>query len=557
MSKPIEKNENINIQIKGKGSYRAISGMSLGEFIAGLQLEIGYPVVAGIIDNRLRDLSYPLDRDEELELVDLYSENGLKIYRRSVVYLLLKTCKELFPQRRLMIKHTLSNGTYCEFINETVNNVEIEQITKRMQEIVAADLPINRKRIPKKEARELFDRQGKPDTVKILDHRDKEEVHIYEMDGFYEYFYGYMVNHTGVLNKFKLLYYPPGIIMQTPEPSDPNLDQPFHEQSKLFQVYQEAKAWAGMLNAPHLAALNDIIENDRIDDLIRVNEALQEKKIAQIADMIVNNPSVRLVLIAGPSSSGKTTFAQRLLIQLRVNGRRPVSISLDNYFIDQKLTPLDENGEYDFEALEALKLDLFNDHLTRLINGEEVEMPIYNFKQGSCLEKGINISVPAGEPIIIEGIHGLNDQLTWSIPREQKFKIYVSALTQLNIDYANRIPTTDCRLIRRIIRDSRTRGYSALNTIKRWPSVRRGEEKHIFPFQENADIMFNSSLVYELAALKPLVEPLLKEISDDHREYVEARRLLKFLGYFRSISSEPIPPNSILREFVGGSWFDV
>jgi uridine kinase len=345
--------------------------------------------------------------------------------------------------------------------------------------------------------------------------------------------------------------------LQTPEPSDLNLDHPFHEQSKLFQVYQEAKAWAGMLDTPHLAALNDIIENQQIEDLIRVNEALQEKKIAQIADMIVKNPSKRLVLIAGPSSSGKTTFAQRLLIQLRVNGRRPVSISLDNYFIDQKLTPLDENGEYDFEALEALKLDLFNDHLTRLLDGEEVEMPIYSFKQGCCLEKGINISVPAGEPIIIEGIHGLNDQLTWSIPREQKFKIYVSALTQLNIDYANRIPTTDCRLIRRIIRDSRTRGYSALNTIKRWPSVRRGEEKHIFPFQENADIMFNSSLVYELAALKPLAEPLLEEITDDNREYVEARRLLKFLSYFRSISSEPIPPNSILREFVGGSWFDV
>jgi uridine kinase len=365
-----------------------------------------------------------------------------------------------------------------------------------------------------------------------------------------------MVSHTGVLNKFKLIYYP-RTGFADPEPNDPDLSQPFHEQGKLFQIYQEAKAWAGMLNTSHLGALNDIIENGKIEDLIRVNEALQEKKIAQIADMIVHNPGVRVVLIAGPSSSGKTTFAQRLLIQLRVNGCRPVSISLDNYFIDQKLTPLDENGEYDFEAIEALKLDLFNEHLTRLVEGEEIEMPIYDFKQGCCLEKGIMLSVPAGEPIIIEGIHGLNDQLTWSIPREQKFKIYVSALTQLNIDYANRIPSTDCRLLRRIIRDSRTRGYSALNTIKRWPSVRRGEEKHIFPFQENADIMFNSSLVYELAALKPLAEPLLKEISADHREYTEARRLLKFLSYFRSIVPDPIPPNSILREFVGGSWFDV
>lgn len=549
--------DHINIAIKNQGSFEIKAGATLGDFAAGLNRKHENPVVAGIINNRLRDLSYPLKRDCELEWVDLNSDNGLKIYRRSIVFLLIKACKDLFPQRRLMIKHTLSNGTYCEFLDETINNVEVDRIAARMREIVAADLPIVRRRVPKKKAQELLTRQGKTDTVQVLDYRDKEEVHIYEMDGFYEYFYGYMVNRTGMLNNFKLIFYPPGVILQTPEPGDPNLDQPFHEQSKLFQVYQEAKAWAGMLNTPHLGALNEIIEKGQIEDLIRVNEALQEKKIAQIADRIVSNPSVRLVLIAGPSSSGKTTFAQRLLIQLRVNGYRPVSISLDNYFIDQKLTPRDENGEYDFEALEALKLKLFNEHLTRLIDGEEVEMPIYDFKQGCCLARGLNIKVPAGEPIIIEGIHGLNDQLTWSVPREQKFKIYVSALTQLNIDYANRIPTTDSRLIRRIIRDSRTRGYSALNTIKRWPSVRRGEERHIFPFQENADVMFNSSLVYELAALKPLAEPLLKEISVENREYVEARRLLKFLSYFRSTSSEPIPPNSILREFVGGSWFDV
>ena len=557
MSKTNSGKKPIQVQVKNKGTYQIESGITVGDFVTRLELENGNLIVAWIIDNRLRDLGFSLNDDCQLELVDLYSEAGLKIYRRSTIFLLLKACRDLFPQRCLMIKHTLSNGTYCEFIEGSVNNVEIEQITKRMQELIAADLPINRKRITKAEARELFAQQDKPDTVKILENRDKEAVHVYELDGFYEYFYDYMVNRTGLINKFKLLYYPPGMILQTPEPGDPELDQPFHEQSKLFQIYQEAKAWAGMLNTPHLGALNDIIQEGRVEDLIRVNEALQEKKIAQIADMIVNNPSVRVVLIAGPSSSGKTTFAQRLLIQLRVNGRRPVSISLDNYFVDQKKTPLDEDGEYDFEALEALKLDLFNDHLTRLINGEEIEMPVYDFKQGCCLDKGINISVPPGEPIIIEGIHGLNDKLTWSIPREQKFKIYVSALTQINIDYANRIPTTDCRLLRRIIRDSRTRGYTALNTIKRWPSVRRGEEKYIFPFQENADIMFNSSLVYELAALKPLAEPLLWEISDENPEHLEARRLLKFLSYFRSTSAQPIPPNSILREFTGGSWFDV
>ncbi len=547
----------IEVKVKGIGSYRIVSGILLGEFAEQLQGALTYPAVAGIIENRLRDFYFPLDRDCELELVDLSSEMGLKIYRRSAAYLLLKACWDLFPGRRLMIKHTLSNGLYCAFLDGPTNDHEIEQISKRMREMVAEDLPIKRLFLKKEEASKILAAQGNADTVSVLEYRDKDKVHVYELEGFYEYFYGYMVNHTALLSKFTLHNYCPGMVLQTPEKNDIDLMQPYHEQPKLFQVYLEAKAWAGMLKTPHLAALNDIIARGEIDDLIRVNEALQEKKIAQIADMICSNPQTRLVLIAGPSSSGKTTFAQRLLIQLRVNGRRPVSVSLDNYFIDKKLTPRDEDGDYDFEAIEALKLDLFNEHLGRLINGEEVEVPLYDFKMGSCLSQGMPLTVPPGEPIIIEGIHGLNDRLTWSIPPEQKFKIYVSALTQLNIDYANRIPTTDCRLIRRIVRDSRTRGYSALNTIKRWPSVRRGEEKNIFPFQENADIMFNTSLVYELAALKPLVEPLLKEIGHEHPEHVEARRLLKFLSYFRTIPSTSIPPNSILREFVGGSWFKV
>lgn len=547
----------IEVKVKGGAAYRVMSGTLLGELAGQLQGVSVYPIVAGIIGNHLRDSFYLLDRDCEVELVDLSSEMGLKIYRRSAAYLLLKACFDLFPERRLMIKHTLSNGLYCEFLNGPSNDAEIEQISKRMHELVAEDLPIRKILLAKEEASRIFAAQGKEDTIKNLEYRDKAKVHVYELDGFYEYFYGYMVNRTALLKKFKLLNYSPGMVLQTPEKNDLDLVQPFHELPQLFQIYQEAKAWAGRLDTPHLAAMNEIIARGEINDLIRVNEALQEKKIAQIADMICSNPETRLVLIAGPSSSGKTTFAQRLLIQLRVNGRRPVSISLDNYFIDKCLTPLDEAGDYDFEAIEALKLDLFNEHLGRLIDGEEVEVPIYDFKLGTCLPQGMPLTVPAGEPIIIEGIHGLNDRLTWSIPKEQKFKIYVSALTQLNIDYANRIPTTDCRLIRRIVRDSRTRGYSALNTIKRWPSVRRGEEKNIFPFQENADIMFNTSLVYELAALKPLVEPLLQEIGPDHPEHLEARRLLKFLSYFRAITSASIPPNSILREFVGGSWFHV
>jgi len=301
--------------------------------------------------------------------------------------------------------------------------------------------------------------------------------------------------------------------------------------------------------------LNDIIANGNIEEIIRVNEALHEKKIAYIADQICQQQEARLVLISGPSSSGKTTFAQRLLIQLRVNGRRPVLISMDNYFVDRALTPRDENGDYDFESLQALKLDLFNSHLISLIQGEEVEIPIYNFKTGVCDPKGIPIKVNLGQPIIVEGIHALNDELTWLIPAEQKFRVYISALTQLNIDYSNRIPTTDSRLIRRIVRDARTRGYSAADTISRWPSVRAGEQKYIFPYQENAEVMFNSSLVYELAVLKPYAEPLLQAISPEADEYVEAKRLLKFFSYFKPISGEPVPPNSIIREFIGGSWF--
>ena len=546
----------IEVKIKDLGSYKVAPGILLGDLCAPIQEQRPHPIVAAIIRNTLRDLHYRLDVDCEVEMVDTSTENGLRIYRRSASFLLIKACRDLFPQRTLMIKHTLSNGLYCEFLGETTTDNEIEQIQEQMRKIVVRDLPINKYLIENEEARRIFAGQGQDDKVKLLRYRDKEAAHVYELDGFKEYFYGYMVYRTGILDKFKLLYLSPGMILRTPEKDDINLLKPYHEQKKLAIIHQEAKDWAEMLHVPHLAALNEIITKGDIDDIIRVNEALHEKKIAYIADSICNNPAIRLVLIAGPSSSGKTTFAQRLLIQLRVNGRRPVSVSLDNYFVDRSRTPLDENGDFDFEALQALDLDLFNEHLTRLINGEEVEIPVYNFKTGISENRGVKIKVPPGEPIIIEGIHGLNERLTWRIPAVNKFKIYISALTQLNVDYSNRIPTTDSRLIRRIIRDSRTRGYSALNTIKCWPSVRRGEEKNIFPFQENADVMFNSSLVYELSVLKLYVEPLLEAIGNEHPEHVEASRLLRFLSYFRVIPSTNIPANSILREFIGGSWFE-
>jgi uridine kinase len=547
----------ITINVKGMGEYLIRPGTTAGELVNSIGSQAQPQAMGVIIENTLYDLQHVLDKDCKLELVYISSEAGMRIYRRTAAFVLIKACRDLYPGKTLVIKHSLSNGLYCEFIDYQPSRPDIDRLEKRMQEIIALNQPIKKLVVPKEEARKIFANQGQMDKVKLLEFRDKGHVHIYELDGFFEYFYGYMLPATGMLSNFHLLHYPPGLILQTPEKEQPDQIEQYRPQPKLAQIFFEAKKWASMLDTPHVAALNDLISSGSAGDLIRINEALHEKKIAYIADSICADPNIRLVLISGPSSSGKTTFAQRLLIQLRVNGRRPVSVSLDDYFIDRDLTPRDENGDFDFEALEALKLDLFNDHLLRLIQGEEVEMPIYNFKNGCCEPFGRKIRVPAGEPIIIEGIHGLNEHLTWSIPREQKYKIYISALTQLNIDYTNRIPTTDSRLLRRILRDSRTRGYSAQATLNRWPSVRRGEEKNIFPFQENADVMFNSSLVYELSVLRPYVEPLLREIGQEHPEHVEAKRLLKFLSYFQPLDTKDIPPNSIIREFVGGSCFNV
>ncbi|NLB88048.1 MAG: nucleoside kinase [Syntrophomonadaceae bacterium] len=547
-------NKLITVQINGE-KYEITSGTKVVDLLDTLKLETQYPIVAVMINNNLSDLNTAIQTDAEIKLIDLTSEAGLRVYRRSATFILIKAARELYPNRQLIVKHSLSNGLYCEFMDEETNEEEIKLIEKQMQEIINQNKPLNRLYLSKEEAIEIFKKQGQTDKVDLLSTRDKSHIHVYELDGFYEYFYGYMLPYTGMVDKFRLISYSHGLILQTPEIDQPTSLKPYKNQPKLAGIFREAKEWADMLETPHAAALNQAIERNNIDDIIRINEALHEKKIALIADDICHNPNKRLILISGPSSSGKTTFAQRLLIQLRVNGRRPVSISLDNYFIDRELTPRDENGDYDFEALEAIKLDLFNDHLTRLLKGEEVEVPIYNFQKGTSEPKGILMKVPVGEPIIIEGIHALNDKLTYSIPTDNKYLIYVSALTQLNIDYTNRIPTTDCRLLRRMIRDSRTRGYDALSTIKRWPSVRRGEEKNIFPFQENADVMFNTSLVYELAVLRPYAEKLLLEIGPENEEYAEARRLLKFLSYFEPISADGVPPNSILREFVGGSWF--
>ena len=546
----------LTIEVKGYGNMSVAKGTTVGELAEQLQPQGDYPWMAAIIHNTIRDFQRRLEHDSTLELIDINHPEGNRIYQRTVTFILIKACRDLFPSRRLMVRHSISNGLFCEFVDGECSAEEVDQIKCHMSNICEQDLPLQRFLISRRAGSAIFAAQGQYEKLQVLKTRGRRNVHVYELAGFYEYFYGHMLDRTGRIKEFNLLPYMKGLILQTPMVENRGKIKPYELRPQLAEIFKEEKAWARMMEVPTLEAVNKIIEQGRLPELVRINEALQEKKIAYIADQICGHPERRIVLISGPSSSGKSTFAERLMIQLRVNGKKPVSISLDNYFIDKVLTPRDEEGNYDFENIEALKLDLINEHLQMLMAGEEIDMPIYNFITGtSSGGPAVKLRIAAGEPLVIEGIHALNDKLTSAIPAEQKYKIHISALTQVAVDYSNRIPTTDARLLRRIIRDHRTRGYPAQDTIKMWPNVRRGEEKNIFPYQENADIMFNSALTYELAVIRPIAEPLLNEITASHPEYIEARRLLKLLSYFEAEESSSIPANSILREFIGGSCF--
>ena len=517
------------------------------------------PIVAAIVNNELRELTFTLDEkpDYEVEFLDLSSDLGMNIYIRTLSFLFAKVCYDLFPDSRIRIEHSLGDGLYCEFDDkESLVEEDVDLIQDRMMKLVEQDIPIIKKNMPTADAITIFKEMGFEDKTRVLKYRDNPDINIYELDGFKDYFYGYMLPSTGYLKWFRLHYYLPGVILQFPNKSNPTYVADYHEQPKLAYIFRESDRWAHILGVPDLGSLNDLIAKGEIGQVIRITEALHEKKIAEIADEIHDHHSKRIILIAGPSSSGKTTFAQRLIVQLMVNGLRPISISLDNYFLDRDKTPLDDEGKPDFEALEAIDLRLFNQQLTRLIQGQEVIMPRYNFHTGKREYQENPIRIDKEQPIIIEGIHGLNDRLTASIPKENKYKIYISALTQLSIDNHNRISTTDTRLLRRIVRGSWSRSADAKKTISMWPAVLRGAEKNIFPFQEEADAMFNSALVYELAVLKKYAVPLLKEIKTDEPEYIKANHLLKFLEYFTSLENEEdIPATSIIREFIGGSCF--
>jgi uridine kinase len=540
------------------GSERSVAkGTSLAELSIDFQNNYKFPIIAARVGNDLKELNFRLEKDSKIELVDLASDDGMRIYRRSLCFVLIKAVKELFPDRKVSICHSISKGLYCEIKGcKELDAGEVAQIAERMREIVEAKIPFVKHLMSLEEAEEMFIRNGRLDRFHVIEYREKPYVTIYSCDGLQDYFYGYMAPHTGYVEKFALTYYQPGLIMLFPDKSNPDVLPEFKEQKKLFNIFHEFKRWGSILEVENIGALNDIIKAGQIGGLMRVSEALHEKKLAQIADMITNNENrKRIVLISGPSSSGKTTFANRLAIQLRVNGVKPVTISLDDYFIDRSRTPRDEKGEYDFEALEAIDIELFNRQLAELTCGNEVEVPIFNFPKGCRESAGRRLKMCDDQVIIVEGIHGLNEKLTASIPRKDKFKIYASAITSMNIDDHNRIPSTDTRMIRRIVRDFQFRGNSAVNTIKRWPSVRRGEEKNIFPFQEEADIMFNSSLIFELGVLKTYADPLLSGIDASYPEYSEAKRLMEFLSLFLPIDSKEIPQNSIIREFIGGSCF--
>ncbi|WP_432665743.1 nucleoside kinase [Wukongibacter baidiensis] len=546
----------IKASLKDGTTLEFNKGVTLEEVKNKVQNEYDALVVAAKVNNNLKELGFTLNEDAEIEFVDLTTSIGQRIYQRSLSFVFIRAAMELLPECRVSVEHSLSKGLYCEIKHENpINEDTVEAIEARMKKIIEEDVTLEKRSIQKEEAEKIFEKFDMDAKKKLLKYREKDTINIYSCGWLKNYFYGYMVPSTGYLKNFKLKFYLPGIIIQFPTKEKPNEIPKFKEQPKIASILREAEIWGNILNVGYVANLNEVIEKDEYPELIRVAEALHEKKIAQIADMITKK-NKRVVLIAGPSSSGKTTFAQRLLIQLKVNGLNPVTLSIDDYFVNRELTPRDEEGKYDFEALEAVDVDLFNEHLTKLVQGEEIEIPTFNFITGTREYRGNKLKIHKDQPIIIEGIHGLNEKLTSDVPHDKKFKIYISALTQLNIDNHNRIPTTDTRLVRRIVRDSKYRGHSALTTLRLWKSVRRGEERNIFPFQEEADVMFNSALVYELAALKKYANPLLKEISDKEPEYAEAKRLLKFLSYFKSIDDEKnILQTSILKEFIGGSCF--
>lgn len=553
--------EMVKVTIDGKEHEYAI-GTTYREIVDEYQEEVAEaPVILVMADGKLRELQKKLKGDCTLEFVTTKDHIGFETYKRTVCLVLLRAIYDVAGKEnieKVMIHYSVGNGYYFTMAGKAVLDQHfLDNVKTRMQELADMCTPIEKRSVNTDDAVSLFHHHRMYDKEKLFRFRRVSKVNIYNIGYYEDYFYGYMADHAGYVKYFDLKLYDEGFVLELPTRKNPSVISPFRPEGKIFQVQKESQEWAEKMDISYVGDLNDHITKEGISNILLVQEALQEAKISDIAQRIVLEGNKKFIMIAGPSSSGKTSFSHRLSIQLLAHGMKPHPIGVDNYFKNREETPLDEYGEKNYECLEAIDVEQFNKDMLALLRGERIELPVFNFKTGHREYKGDFLHLGPEDVLVIEGIHGLNDKLSYALPAESKFKIYISALTQLNIDEHNRIPTTDGRLLRRIVRDARTRGTSAKDTIARWPSVRRGEEANIFPYQEQADVMFNSALVYELACLKVYAEPLLFGIDKSEPEYLEAKRLLKFLDYFISVPSEDIPHNSLLREFVGGSCFDV
>lgn len=535
-------------------------GTTYLELAKNFQKKYDHDIVLVLENNKMRELFRKVKDGAAVTFLTTGQIDGYNTYRRSATLLLLKAIYDVEGMdvvRSMKVEFSAGEGYYISSRKMPVNEETLARIENRMKELVGQNLPIEKRSIPVEEAIEHFTRHGMTDKARLFRFRRSSSVNVYLLDGFEDYYYGYMVPSTGYLKYFKLIPYDEGFVLEFPPRKTPETFGPFREQPKVFQTLKSSTKWGEILNVGTVGALNEQISEGNVGNIILAQEAIMEKGLGDIAAEIASRPDKKLIMIAGPSSSGKTTFSHRLSIQLMAHGLKPHPITVDNYFVERVDTPKDENGQYNFECLEAMDIELFNQQMSALLRGEKVFLPTFNFITGMKEYKGNSLKLGPEDVLVIEGIHCLNDALSYSLPAENKFKIYVSALTQMNIDEHNRIPTTDGRLIRRMVRDARTRGASAQKTISMWPSVRRGEDENIFPYQESADVVFNSALIYELAVLKQYAEPLLFGIRPEDPEYLEAKRLLKFLNYFQGIDSNLIPGNSILREFIGGSFFPV
>ena len=537
------------------------SKTTLYEIAKDFKNQYSNDIVLAECDGVLCELSKKVDEDCEVKFITTDTKIGNDCYRRSMTFLMMKAFYKVCDGEnidKISVQYSVSKGYFCRIYGKvTVTQKLLDSVEAEMRGLVEKDVLITKESLPTDEAIKLFGELGMYDKENLFKYRRSSRVNVYHMGGFDDYYYGYMTYSTGVLKYFKLIQYDNGFVLQMPTKEEPDKVPEFKPQEKVFEVLKEATQWGEMMGVPTIGAVNDKITNGTIGNIMLVQEALQEKKIADIATEIANRQGVKFVMIAGPSSSGKTSFSHRLSIQLMANGYKPHPIAVDNYFVEREQTPLDENGDYNYEDLHAVDIELFNKHMSQLLNGEKVEMPEFNFKFGRKEYNGNFLQLGEEDVLVIEGIHCLNDELSYSLPIDSKFKIYISALTQLNVDEHNRVSTTDGRLLRRLARDYRTRGASAKKTLSMWESVRRGEEKNIFPFQEQADVMFNSAMPYEPCVLKPFVEPILFQVTESDPEYQEANRLLKFLNYFLSCGYENVPIDSILREFVGGGCFKV